>query len=299
MSDPNPRMNRRASIGLIAAAAGAVGTRSVAAIPATATYDPSDPVTRVETYVKLRSRMDGQKTFMPYYATIFGKPEGKAAVPLFDVEGFSWSKATRLGEGKYRLDGVEAGYFIDPQTRKPLGKWTNPLNGLETSVKHYRSWAHQIAAPEGLSNPERQPLPPGAAFAQVMGGPTTFAGKVWMHEDLYGTFPNKPKNSFADPLEYFGPVLTGTSLATWSADLADVANPRLAFVPTMLSYQTLGSWRPFMRMGDAPGLISWRMFGVKQPTIQGVPKHLRERVLAEYPDFLTKESATEKKLIGT
>ena len=253
----------------------------------------------METYVKLRTRLDGQKTFMPYYATIFGKPEGQAAVPLFDVEGFSWGKATRLAEGKYRLDGVEAGYFIDPQTRQPLDTWTNPLNGLQTKVKHYRSFAHQIVGPEGLSNPERQPLPPGAKFTQTMGGPTVFAGKVWMHEDLYGTFPNKPKESYADPLEYVGPMLTASSLATWSADLADVSDPKRAFVPTMLSYQTLGSWRPFMRMGDAPGIISWRMFGTKQPTVEGVPKQVHDRVLADYPDFLTRESAAEKKLIGT
>jgi hypothetical protein len=109
-----------------------------------------------------------------------------------------------------------------------------------------------------------------------------------MHEDLIGQFPNAPQASFADPLQYFGPVLTASSLATWSAPLTELADPKADFVQSMLSYQTLGSWRPFMRMGSTPGLISWRMFGAKAATVDAVPAALRARVLADYPDFLTK-----------
>lgn len=290
------RPNRRVSLGLLAGAAGMAASSPGAAA---ARLDLADPRTRMEAYLRMRARLDGVKTFMPYKGTIFGKPEGKVAVPVFDVEGFSWAKATRLSDGNYRLDGVEAGYFLDRKTQQPLDAWTNPLNGLATKVTHYRSYSHALVTPDGLEPIREGPLPPGMAFTASRGEPTVMNGTVWMHEDLVGTFPSRPKETFADPLYYFAPMLTATSLATWSADLADLANPRKAFVPSMLSYQTLGSWRPFMRMGSTPGLISWRMFGQKAETIDGVPKHLRDRVMAEYPDFLTKEKATEVKPIGT
>ena len=296
MGESAVRMSRRASLGLLAGAAGVAASRPVATVDS---YDLRIPKTRVEAYLRMRSRLDGKQTFMPYRATIFGKPEGKVAVPLFNVEGFSWTKATRTSDSSYRLDGVEAGYFLDLVTRQPLNRWTNPLNGLETTVKHYRTWAHSIVTTKGLEPIQEGPRPPGTLITANTGEPTVMNGKVWMHEDLFAQFPSRPKESFADPLQYFGPLLTATSLATWCADLADLANSAMSFVPTLLSYQTLGSWRPFMRMGSVPGLISWRMFGVKAPSLDGVPKHLRDRVLVDYPDFLSKETADTVKSPGT
>ncbi len=290
------RPSRRLSLGLMAGAAGLAAGGSAAAAPR---FDLADPKTRMEAYVRMRARLDGVQTFMPYKGTIFGKMEGRAAVPVFDVEGFSWARATRQPDGNYRMDGVEAGYFLDRETHQPLDTWVNPLNGLTCKAKHYRSYSHAIVTPAGLQPIREGPLAAGIEMSANTGEPTVMNGTVWMHEDLIGTFPNRPKADFADPLEYFGPTLTATSLATWSASLADLANPKMAFVPTLLSYQTMGSWRPFMRMGSAPGLISWRMFGQKAETIDGVPKALRDRVMAQYPDFLTREKAEAPKIIGT
>lgn len=285
----SPPMTRRQTFAVLGGAAGVLAASPTPA--ASGEFDLTDPPTRTRAYVRLRGRLDGHKTFMPYRGTIFAKPEGEVAVPVFDVEGFSWTKATALQDGGYRLDSVEAGYFLDRATGKPLDRWTNPLNGVVTTAKHYRSFSHISVATGGIEPIRDTPPPAGTRFTATMGEPTVMNGKVWMHEDLIGQVPNRPKASFADPLEYIGPTITGTSLATWSADLADLADPRLAFVPAVLSYQTIGNWRPFMRMGTAPGVISWRMYGVKQPSIDGVPPPLRERVLAEYPDFLERERA--------
>lgn len=290
--------SRRASLGLLAGFAAAAAARSPAAaavLPSPAApaagIDLANPQARVRAYLRIRCRLDGKPTYMPYRGTIFGKPEGKAAVALFDVAGFSWSTVTQIGESRYRVDGVEAGYFLDRNTGEPLDHWTNPLNNLETTVRHYRSWSHIVVSPEGLEPVLDKPRPAGFSFSATSGDPMIMNGNIWIHEDLIGQFPSAPKSTFADPLQYFGPVLTATSLATWSAAVAELADPAAAFVPSMLSYQTLGSWRPFMRMGSAPGLISWRMFGAKQPSVDAVPTALRERVIKDYPDFLTKVKA--------
>jgi hypothetical protein len=298
MSSARFATSRRASLGLLAGFAAAVAAPTpspMTARPLTrdddASLDLTNPDARVRAYLRMRSRLDGKPSYMPYRGTIFGKPEGKAAVALFDVAGFSWSTVTPLGESRYRVDGVEAGYFLDRITGQPLVNWVNPLNDLETTVKHYRSWAHMLVSPAGLEPVRDGPLPAGTQFTASMGEPTIMNGRVWMHEDLIGQFPSPPKESFADPLQYFGPMLTASSLATWSAAVMDLLHPKTPYVPCMLSYQTLGSWRPFMRMGSTPGLISWRMFGAKAASLDGVPKPLRERVLADYPDFLTKLNA--------
>lgn len=286
---------RRAALGLIGGVlvtqaasrvSGHVGTHGIGD-----DIDFTDPETRNHIYAQLRARTDGRPTFMPYRATLYGKIEGQAAVPLFQVNGFSIARATKLGQARWRLDNVEAGYYCDLVTGEPLDRWTNPLNGRECHVQHYRSFQHLDVLPDGIAPVRQGSRPAGARFTASMGTPSLFNGQVWMHEDLIGTMPNRPKTSFADPLEFAGPMLTATSLATFVASAGDVVDVRRSFVPTLLSYQTMNSWRPFMRMGETPGIIAFRLFGAKGETLKSVSKALRDRVLADYPDFLTRVEA--------
>ena len=277
-------LNRRATIAALA------GGAAIVWVPAAKARRGADLSDHLLTYLRIRARLDGKPVFYPYRGTIFGRPFGQSAVPLFDVEGFSWVRVTPLADRHFRIDSAEAGYFLDFKTGLPLDRWTNPLNGVETQVKHYRSFAHVVAS-EGKLEPVLPPTPiPGMDIKATMTAPTVLNDRIWIHEDLIAHFPNKPAVTFADAREYAGPMLEAASLATWSADVRDLADARHAFVPASLSYQTLGSWRPFMRMGQTPGVISWRMFGSKEPNIARVPAALSDRVLKEYPDFMTRES---------
>lgn len=292
--------SRRSSLAFMAAAAAvgitdaAVSKRSGGAAAQAPMQPPStapvlnlaDPAIRLATYVRIRCRLDAEPAFMPYHGTIFGKPEGHVAVPLLDVAGFSWTRAHRIEESTYRLDTSEVGYFLDRETGEVLNHWTNPMNGLKVVPKPYHSSMQVIVDRTGLKPVAPQSLPPGTQMTWNAGRPTVLNGHVWVHEDVIGRYPNRPRESFADPREFFGPVLTATSLATWSASVTDLLDRSRAFVPSMFSYQTLGSWSPFLRMGATPGLLSWSLFGAKGESIDAVPSWLRNRVLREFPDFL-------------
>lgn len=273
--------SRRAGLSLIAAGAGML------AMPASATAMEAKAGAALRAYLRIRSRLDGKTVYYPYRGTIFGKVVGQAAVPLFDVEGFSWSKLTPIAADRYRLDTTEADYFLDRQTGLPLAGWVNPLNGVATEVKHYRSSAHVIVSDGKLEPVQQASAAVGAAMTASMSAQTKMNGRIWVHEDIIVKFPNKPRSAFADPREYGGESLEATSLATWSADAVELADDARAFVPALFSYQTLGSWRPFMRMGETPGVISWRLFGAKMPTIDAVSAAVLARVEHDYPDFLT------------
>lgn len=228
---------------------------------------------------------------MPYRGTLFGRLEGQVAVPLFQVNGFSIARATRSGPATWRLDNVEAGYYGDLETGAPLDRWINLLNGLECRVQHYRSYQHLDVLPDGIAPVRSGVTSRDSRASATMGVPSIFNGRLWMHEDLIATAPNKPKSAFADPLGYSGPQLSAASLATFSAAVRDVQSARRRFVPAQFSYQTMNSWRPFLRMGEAPGAVAFRLFGAKAETLDGVPRSLRERVLSDYPDFLARTEA--------
>jgi hypothetical protein len=247
--------------------------------------DLADPAEKLRAYVRLRIRDDGKPVFQAYRATIFAKIDGEPAVACFDVEGCNWSRATRVDDATWALDNVEAGYYLDRTTGRPLDVWRNPINGLDCKIKHYRSFQHSIATADTVAPKNKAELPPGAEYRGVVPPAAAIGDQVWMSEDLFVKLPNKPRESFADPLEYTGPFTTASSLATWTGKLSDLADPRRAFVPATLSYQTANSWRPFMRMGTTPGVFMWRMYGVKMPTRDSIPAALRERVVGDYPDF--------------
>jgi hypothetical protein len=249
-----------------------------------AKVDVTNPQDKLDAYVRLRGRTDGKPAYMWYRATIFAKVEGEPGVPIFNVEGCAWSRATRLEDGRWKLDNVEAGYYLDRATGQPLDTWVNPINGLTCRIQHYRSFQHVIATADNVERAEANNVP-GLSFVGTVPQATVLGDQIWMSEDLQVKAPNKPKESFADPLEYTGPFITSTSLATWCGRLSDLANPKLGFVPATLSYQTINSWRPWLRMGTTPGVFTWRMQGVKLPRREDIGAEFRARVVKDYPDF--------------
>jgi hypothetical protein len=253
---------------------------------AAARADLTDPETKLDALIRLRCRADGHPTFIQYQGTIFGKREGEKAAPLFGVIGSSWSKASRAGPGRYALVTTEAGYFTDLSSGAVLEHWVNPLNGLDTTVKHYKSTQKLLVLADRVESIRGRPLPEGFEYTGIVPPAVVIGDQLWMSEDLLVRIPSPAKASFSDPREYFGPFTTATSLASWTAPLSSVMSARRSFVGCTLAYQTLGSWRPFMLMGDAPGLISWRMYGLKLEQFQQIGPGLRSRILADHPDFL-------------
>jgi hypothetical protein len=276
-ADPGEdHMITRRSALTVAAAAGI-------APAAAAELDLSTPADKVLAFARLRGRADGKPNFMAYRATIFAMVEGHPGIPVFDVEGCAWSRIERIDDTHYAFGNVEAGYYLDRATGQPLDIWRNPINGLDCKVEHYRSFQYYTLTPDAVLPKTERPV--GTEYRGVLPPITRIGDQVWMHEDLFVRAPNRPKESFADPLGYTGPFVTATSLATWTAKLADLISPKLAFVPATLSFQTANSWRPFMRLGTTPGFFSWRMMGVKLPSRDGIPAALQARVLKDYPDF--------------
>jgi hypothetical protein len=276
-------MTRRSHLGLWGGM-----TAAAAMIPASgaASLNLADPAQKLEAHIRLRCRTDGQPTYIQYQGAIFGKREGEKAMPLFGVMGVSWSKATRVDPLRYALTTTEAGYFTDLATGAVLDRWTNPLNSVETTVKHYRSTQAQLIMPDEVEPKHERPAPEGFDYTGIVPPALVISDQLWMREDLMVRIPSKSKESFVDPREYFGPFTTATSLASWTAPLLSVADRKRDFVGCTLAYQTLGSWRPFMRMGSDPGLISWRMAGLKLKRFQQVDSALRDRLLGDHPDFL-------------
>lgn len=247
--------------------------------------DFSDPQQKLDAYVRMRNRGDGQKSYTRYSGTFFGKIEGEVAVLLMGIEGMSWGKCELQPDGSYLYSMQEAGYHTDLETRTVIDEYDNPLNGLTVQPRHYRSGQSSTFRPDSVI-PIIERRPPGLEYRGVISPATVIGNSVWCSEDLFVKFPN-PKERYEDEREWSGPYRISNSLATHSVALSDLEDLDQPYVQSTMAYTTMNSWRGWMLMGQTPGLISWRLKGRKFES----PDHMGEdwlldRVANDHPELL-------------
>lgn len=233
----------------------------------------------------MRNRGDGKKSYTRYAGTFFAKIDGETAVPILGIEGMSWGGCERQADGSYLYSMQEAGYMTDRVSGELVDEWVNPFNGLTVFPSHYRSGQSSIFKPDSV-NPIMARRPEGLEYTGVISPVTVIDDTVWCSEDLFVKMPN-PKDRYEDAREWSGPYRISTSLATHMVKLPDLEDADRPFVPSTMSYTTINSWRPWMKMGQTPGVISWRLKGRKFES----PDHMGEdslvsRVAKDHPELL-------------
>ncbi|MDG2244638.1 MAG: DUF1838 family protein [Rhodospirillaceae bacterium] len=234
-------------------------------------------------YVQLRGNLDGSDGLWSYSGAYWGKPQGEIARQLFRVDGFSFNKMTfREGSGVDQKM-IECGFWQHPDTGELADNWTNPMNGLACQPKHFKS--SQTLSFDADGNREaaegrRAAMLhfEGAIVEPIVNGPV-----IWSQERLITKAIRPEPDPGTDPLTYSGPIASGTSLATYKADIADLNEP---FVPTTLHYQSIGGWYPWMRMGQRAGACSFELVGRKLPSTDEIPESTRALLEARRPGFI-------------
>jgi hypothetical protein len=275
-------LSRRHVLAGGAVTAALVGARSTA--HAATAWNFNDPQTALDAYVRMRNRDDGKKSYTRYSGTFFAKVEGETAVPILGIEGMSWGTCKRQDDGTYVYSMQEAGYHTRLGTTEIVDEWDNPITGATVQPRHYRSGQTSVFAPGAVLRPNAPPVE-GLEFKGVISPITVIGDTAWGSEDLYVKFPN-PRERYNDEQEWSGPFRVANSLATHSALVADIINADRDFVPSTMAYTTLNSWRPWMKMGQTPGIISWRLKGRKFESADEIGDWLLDRVANDHPDLL-------------
>lgn len=227
---------------------------------------------RVLTHVRMRAHPDGRPCHTWYQGTFYGQLAGQRTVALLHIEGASTSTTESQPDGSWKYRMREAGWFCDLQTHQVLNEWRNPLNDRLVRPAHYNSRQQLRFAADGTVTPAVSPLPAGMEWQGNLTEPVVVANDVWSAEELLVRIP--------------GPAgaRVQTSLATLHSDLRDLRKPVNAWVPASLAYQTLGSWQAWLEMGDATGVVTWRLAGRKCATVDGIPDSIRTRIQREHPE---------------
>ncbi|MCG8443963.1 MAG: DUF1838 domain-containing protein, partial [Caulobacterales bacterium] len=141
----------------------------------------------------------------------------------------------------------------------------------------------------------RQYTPDGIIAPGIAPNPlriSVVGDRVFIPAQSIETFPNlfSPEEW---PKHSSGPDVYWDSLYTFSARLADVANPDLSAAPAVIQMQNLTSWQPFFEMGQRPGRTMARAFGQNISGFDALAGNIRADFEKHTPEIMDTDNWTE------
>jgi hypothetical protein len=241
--------------------------------------------TLTDDFVRVRCSQPGRWGVWVYRGVLIGKVEGERAHKLLHVEGMSYNKAVRQETGGYEYHLDEAGYYCDLVTGEPVSEAVNPMNGKTVKVQHYRSPQRYIFKDGQVQS--TNVLPPGTEFVGEITQPTVIGNRVFVGEDIFAKVPAAAAENGAPAR----PLQVATSMVMFSAALEDLQTQSDRWVPAEATYNTMNTFRPWLEMGDTPGVMNMRLEMVKFQDERGAPEWLRTRIAKDHPDFFDRRTA--------
>lgn len=235
-----------------------------------------------QTYVALRSNLNGNNGIFYYIGTYWGKPSNEIARPLFNVQGIGFNNL-QIKEGQVSQKLSECGFWFHTDGKTLADKWVNPMNGLECTPKHYKSSQTVIFDSKGNVKKDKNLPKRVLSINGNIKKPIIIGNNIWSQENLIIKIrQNEPKID-SDPLMYTGPVISLNSLATYKALVSDLDKD---FIPTTLHFQSLSPWYPWMKMGQRAGVCSFELVGVKLRNVSEIPSSLLSILKEKRPGFI-------------
>jgi len=216
-------------------------------------------------WVKVRSSLDGTQTFLTWTGAIYSFVTNENKKRLFNIVGMSVSRCIANDDGTWDFTSRELTYYLDPQTDEILPKWENPWTGETVTVVH-------------VANSPVEGHFKGTFPGQVNGGITTFVF------DLFPTYPNPLASD--ERFKEYSPQTTyqAAELFKLTVPSEDLLNPDTVSVSKMLiSWDRIGPWLPWMKMGDRTGHLIYSASGLKVRDFTELPQLLQDEINTRVP----------------
>jgi Protein of unknown function (DUF1838) len=216
-------------------------------------------------WVKVRSSLDPSvSTFLVWSGSIYAFVPGEKRQHLFKMIGMSVSRCLAVEENHWAFTSRELTYYLDPETGQKLQTWKNP-------------WTEEVLPVMHVANSPVQGNFKGQFPAQVDDETTTFVF------DIFPTYPNPladPKFAAYSPNPDYQ-AAEMFKLAVPTADLLDVNLPSVSKL--RLSWDRVGPWLPWMKMGNQAGHVIYSGYGNKVENFEQLPPFLQDEINTRMP----------------
>lgn len=253
---------RRQGLGLATLAAGAIAAPAFAApkIDFVREIDFKNPKWNRDTLARLDGNVDPTKEKCGWLkGRAMGVRDNEKVRPLFDVEGFSFTRMLPLPDGSWRKLLREVVFYRDLETGKILETWRNPYTNEDVRVVPIANDPFNFTISEFAPAPPsygglNKEAPPRRPF--LLDWQATPDGSVILNTRIDLFYPNalKPDKWVR---ESSGAMNRVSEYFTYYMKRADILDPRLTHIPHLGSWSRITPWLPWMLMGQAPGNINY------------------------------------------
>jgi hypothetical protein len=268
----NTRLKRR---DVLALSAGAICLGGPAfAASAQKAIDLADPAKRLRAYMLMRGALDDRLVIGCLTGRYYGVVDDEI-MPFFGLVSATFARYRPSADGGFEGATYEVPFFTDIETGEALDRLANPYTGETVSVSQAAFPPARIAISRdlGFSTPA---APPRLAYQHHVLPATQSGDDVWMVEETISAIqvPNKPK-----PMRY-------AEIVTLHARASDLRAPRAHRVPCETSYESVSSWRPWLKMSDHPGHLNGTGSGRYGVPMDELPANWRKAAAALRPEVL-------------
>jgi len=265
---------------------GGIGAASAAAFPAvsagagnTPALDLETPQGRAWVRAKIMASAGVETVYTFYRVHAFAYLHEGNLQPLFTTQVLNARVCRPASDTVYQFRTYEVGMVTKFDADEPLDTWDNPYTGERVKVWPLINGPLAVEArPDSIGTAAGLDLRPDGMRIDVM------ADLVFLPTVSAVTAPNRfqPEEW---PRESSGENFYWDSHFTYVAPLAEVANPETVRSSSIFYLQNLGSWYPWMRMGQHPGRLYGRAYGRKLNHFDEIPAAPRRLIEARVPEI--------------
>lgn len=270
-------MDRRAMLTTVPAgmAGLAMASGAMAAAPAAI---PSDPVARARLRARILGSTDRQTVPIFYRLNIYGFAGDGQLVPFFTMNHLSINQWMPLGPDRFSSRTFEAGVYCRFDTDEVLEEWENPITHEKRRVWQFLGGPFDVTiGPDGIATKGAE-LAPMPLRLDVLGEMVILPTAASM------AFPN-PIDPKRWPKQYSGPTSYWESQATYAVPRSQAFDESLACADAFAHFQNLGSWHPWLGMGQRPGRTYGNSHGAKLRSLDGIPPAARKGLEKHTPEI--------------
>ncbi len=199
-----------------------------------------------------------------------------AVTKLFGVVSATFARYRRVGP-EYEVVGSELAFFTDLVTGEALDLWTNPYTAESIQVPIARLPPMTMRIGTDLQFRSDTPKVPGLQFSQAVEQPMALTGEIAFVERVTAV---RDGTASLPPFYYSDSTIMRVRTN-------DVPLDESVSVNCLTSFQSVVSWRPWMKMGARPGSMVGFGIGRYGATIHDLPAAWIRATQKFFPDVLT------------
>ena len=225
-------------------------------------------------FLKVRCSLDGSDVFYTWSGSIFSYIPQQKPKRLLNFIGYNVARCVQLNESWVMLSR-ELSYYLDPLTQERLNSWNNPFTGETVNVVHV---ANDPVNTEMSSVPIQSLSETDAVIVS----------------DIPLFYPN-PLHGNASFDEYGGylPYYEAGEFFKFYFKKADLESEN-AVENVPISWNRVGPWLPWMKMGSVEGGVLYSCTGAKAAGLSTLPDWLVNDVKTRLPLYLHAPTVSEE-----